>query len=112
MNVMLSLCLWFALMLSSCCGDAGSHEEETTTADYDYQTATATEDYDYTATFDYYYVTGIYPKHVHNKLLVLQNVLEKLQNRKSSNLNRRQSRLPTVRQTSQCYCSILQTVEL
>lgn len=67
MNVMLSLCLWFALMLSSCCGDAGSHEEETTTADYDYQTVTATEDYDYTATFDYYYVTGIYPEHVHNK---------------------------------------------
>ncbi|XP_049440889.1 cocaine- and amphetamine-regulated transcript protein-like [Epinephelus fuscoguttatus] len=35
-------------------------------------------------------------------LLVLQNVLEKLQNRKSSNLNRRQSRLPTCEARASC----------
>ncbi|XP_042346864.1 cocaine- and amphetamine-regulated transcript protein-like [Plectropomus leopardus] len=35
-------------------------------------------------------------------LLALQNVLEKLQNRKSSTLNRRQSRLPTCDVRASC----------
>ncbi|KAM8734025.1 uncharacterized protein AB9X84_022949 isoform 1-T1 [Acanthopagrus schlegelii] len=57
MNVLLSLSLSLALMMSSCGGlTAENHEEETTTAFYDYSAET-TPDYDYNATFDYYFVT-------------------------------------------------------
>ncbi|KAL3064989.1 hypothetical protein OYC64_001097 [Pagothenia borchgrevinki] len=60
------LCLSLALLTCT-----GSHEEESTTADYDYERETATPDYDYNATFDYYYVTGHYhPVAVDNKGLV------------------------------------------
>ncbi|KAK9516006.1 hypothetical protein VZT92_025336 [Zoarces viviparus] len=69
MNVLLSLSLWLSLMMSSCCGDAAGREEETTTSDYydDYPSATPTPDYDYNSTFDYYYVTGLYPAEVHGQ---------------------------------------------
>ncbi|KAM7382765.1 hypothetical protein PAMP_002482 [Pampus punctatissimus] len=56
--MLLCFSLGFALLMSSCCGNAGNQEEESITVDYDYLTTTA--DYDYTATFDYYFVTGFY----------------------------------------------------
>ncbi|KAI3360377.1 hypothetical protein L3Q82_002243 [Scortum barcoo] len=67
MNVPLSL--WLALLMSSCCGNAGSDEEESTTEYYDYVTETPTPDYDYdyNATFDYYFFTGQYEPELRNK---------------------------------------------
>ncbi|KAK2845211.1 hypothetical protein Q5P01_011870 [Channa striata] len=56
MNMLLSLSLWFVLLISTGGGNTGSFEEQLTTDSYDYTTG----DYDYTATFDYYYVTGYY----------------------------------------------------
>ncbi|XP_078100429.1 uncharacterized protein LOC144513273 [Sander vitreus] len=88
MNMLLSLSLWLALMMSSCCVSSLQEEEPTmaetdltgtpvpeydyptATAEYDYQTETPTPeyDYDYTFTFEVYYVNGTYePSYAKNK---------------------------------------------